>query len=64
MADGFFPVGVPLEVTQTPTPGVSPLGATNALYPKSDDNWYTMNSAGVEKAVGSGNALYSFFMGC
>ena len=38
---------------QIATPA-SPASGFDSLYPKSDDNWYTLNHAGVENLIGAG----------
>lgn len=47
---------VALRVRQLASPA-APAAGSNLLYPKSDDKWYTKNSAGVETLVGPSGAV-------
>lgn len=65
MADTFFPLSVPLELTeQAVTPSTNPVSGALALYAKTDDKLYTLTTAGVETQVGSGSSggrTFAFF---
>src|SRR5262245_44160598 len=49
MSGGLF--SVPLRIKQLTAPS-NPSSGSNAIYPKSDDKWYSRNSAGTEVLVG------------
>lgn len=51
MADDNFIVAVPVEIVQQATPANPPAG-TNLIYPKSDEKFYRLSSAGVEVELG------------
>lgn len=55
MADDFFIVGVPLEVTEQSTTPATPASGTLLVYPKTDDKFYKKTSAGVESEIGGGS---------
>lgn len=57
MADDFFAVSAALELTEYGgTPGNHPNSSTLAFYAKTDNNLYTLTSAGVETQVGAGGS--------
>lgn len=54
----------PLRVNQRTTAEVkTPPPTTNSLYPKSDNQWYSKDSAGVETALGAPSGSLTLFAG-
>lgn len=59
------PIGTGLK--QVTTPGVNPNSGYNTLYFKSDENLYSLSSAGVETKINAGSPtavdMYSYYVG-
>lgn len=55
-------LGDALTATQISTPS-NPSAGFNKIYPKSDGNFYTLNSSGVETQIGSGSGGVKNYLG-